>query len=728
MKHIINDLDLQRPGSGYATMSMSSTKNIDFEAVFHQSTTPSVLLTPELTICWCNAAYAEATGKQEEQLIGKHLYDAFPGRCEEQRTLLNESFRHVLETGRSHHIPLLKFDIERKTTERKGDFRDYYWSVLSKPISNAQGEVKFILNQPTDITELTELRGSLSSANKVFNRSDFLNLVHVERKRLSGLFSQAPGFMCTLNGPNFIYEMANEAYYNLIGRRDIIGKSVVEVMPELKEQCFVGVLKEVYESGKAFVGDALPVKIKSAGSRKTEVRYIDFVYQPITAEDGRTAAIFVQGHDVTSAHQLSEEITYQAHHDFLTGLLNRRGLKHARQALDVENHCHRVLYLDLDHFKIVNDRCGHKAGDQLLIEVSKSLTEVLEDNPLLARIGGDEFVLILEGATDEEATTCAKRLLKQIDDLIFFWESRRYFVTISIGIATFGAGNGTFAEALSIADSACFLAKEKGRNRLEFAHPDNDEVRRQLHDMDWANKLQDAMQDDRVVLYGQKIEPLQQSDEVSRIEILSRIIDTDETLIAPGFFIPAAERFGLIEQLDRHIISKVFERIYEESCSLNSEPIHYFINVSGITLSNPEFRYFMMCLVDRYPAVKPELICFEVTETATVANLSQTGQMMEELNSQGFSFALDDFGSGVATFNYLENLPIKYVKIDGEFITGLKTRPIGEAIVKSINEIAGVMGVETIAECIEDIELVGYLKELGVNYGQGYGIHYPEPI
>jgi len=707
-------------------MSTSFSEGIDFEAVLQKSTTPSVIFSPDLTICWCNEAYAEATGKPATQLIGKNLYEVFPGRCKEQRKLLNESFQHLLETGGSHRIPLLKFDITAKEGAREEEYKDFYWSVFNTAILNSAGEPVFILNQPTDITELTELRTVLEDKNKKFRESDYLNLVHAERKRLSDLFHQAPGFMCTLNGPDFIYEMANEAYYNLIGRKDIIGKSVVDVMPELEDQCFIGVLQEVYTSGKPYVGHALPVRIRQHGADRSETRYVDFVYQPIVDSSGTTSAIFVQGHDVTSAHQLSEEITYQAHHDSLTGLLNRRGLK--QKSKDLAGGNHHVLYLDLDHFKIVNDRCGHNAGDHLLVEVTKSFSEVLGDEALLARIGGDEFVLVLENSSDGDAIACAKMLLQHVDQLLFFWEGNRYSITLSIGVAPFGPEYCSYAEALSIADSACFLAKEKGRNRFELAHPDNDEVKRQLHDMDWTNKLKDAMREDRVVLYGQRIEPLDKIDQIRRIEVLSRLIDEDNNLIAPGLFIPAAERFGLIETLDRHIILKVFEKVSAESGVLGKEPAHYFINVSGITLSNPEFRYFMTCLVDRHPAVNPESICFEVTETATVANLSLTGQMMEELNALGFSFALDDFGSGVATFNYLESLPVKYVKIDGEFVTGLKTRPIGEAIVKSINEIAGVMGVETIAECIEDIELIGYLKELGVNYGQGYGIHYPEPI
>lgn len=565
-------------------------------------------------------------------------------------------------------------------------------------------------------------------------------LLRAERERMYALFQQAPGFICLLCGPRHIYEMANDAYYQLIGHRQILGQPLAEVLPEVVAQGFLAKLDRVYATGEPFIGRAVPIQLQRVAGGPLSQRYIDLFYQPIRDPDGKISGIFVQGHDVTEAYELAQEVSFQAAHDPLTGLYNRRAFANRTRDLDTEPGTHALLYMDLDHFKIVNDRCGHAAGDALLVQVARVLQQNVRQSDILARMGGDEFALVLCGCPEEAAEERAHVLRRAVRDMPFVWGSRRYSVSLSVGVAAFGgaalgdSGLGgapalPFTEALSLADAACFLAKEKGRNRVQVSRPSDEEIARQQSDMDWVDRLKECMRQDRIMLYGQRMAAVQPGldGDMECWEVLSRLLDTDGVLVLPGNFIPAAERFGIIDDLDRHIIRKAFSRLQKMGASQRART-RYFINISGITLSSPGLMAYLSQMLDQYCDVRPSNVCFEVTETAAISSLASTAATMRELTRRGFSFALDDFGSGMSSFSYLEKLPVQYLKIDGEFVKGILTRSTGAVIVEAVAKVAHAMNILTVAESVESEELLPSLRELGIDYGQGYALHRPEPL
>lgn len=557
-----------------------------------------------------------------------------------------------------------------------------------------------------------------------------LKTLYIEGARLQQLFQQAPGFICVLCGPKHVYELANDAYYQLIGHREVIGCALADVLPELLEQGYLDRLDHVFTTGEPFIGRALPIQLQRAPGALLEQRYIDLVYQPVYGHANQISGVFVQGHDVTETHQLAQKISYQAAHDSLTGLYNRREFARQVQELETLAGPHALLYMDLDHFKIINERHGHAAGDALLLQVVHVLRQHIDSRDVLARLGGDEFAMILPVCPEAEALAKAQLLSDRIRNMSFAWNARRYSVTLSSGLSAFGTPQlPAFAQALSQADAACYLAKEKGRDRIQISHPDDEDINRQRHDMDWAARIKECLQEDCVVLYGQRIAPLQanHADAPELVEVLARLRDAQGNLILPTTFIPAAERFGLICRLDQHIIRKAFS-LLQRLPAQRRDRTRYFINISGITLGTPDLPAFLKQLLLEHSNVQPGHICLEITETAAISSVPHTIGAIRELTDLGFQFALDDFGSGMSSFAYLDQLPVQYVKIDGEFIKGITSRKAGAVIVEAVSKIARTLGILTIAESIESLELLPQLQELGIDYGQGFALHRPEPL
>ena len=336
----------------------------------------------------------------------------------------------------------------------------------------------------------------------------------------------------------------------------------------------------------------------------------------------------------------------------------------------------------------------------------------------------------MRDCSETDAIELAHTLRGKISDIPFLWNERRYSVTLSVGLVGFGTLQFLpFSEALSLADIACFLAKEKGRNRIQISYADDLEITERQRDMDWVSHIKDCIRDDRVVLHGQTFTAMlaQQHDAVECREVLARLLDTQGNLIYPGSFIPAAERFGLIDELDRHIIRKAFSKLQSLSTHQRAKT-RYFINVSGVTLSTPGFSAYIARMLADYVDVRPCQVCFEVTETAAIRSLAHTAEIIQQLVEQGFSFALDDFGSGMSSFSYLQQLPVQYVKIDGEFIKGILTHPAGASIVEAVVKVARTMNILTVAESVEFPELLPLLLEIGVDYGQGFALHRPEQL
>lgn len=432
--------------------------------------------------------------------------------------------------------------------------------------------------------------------------------------------------------------------------------------------------------------------------------------------------------DITETKQLNEKISYQASHDALTGLVNRREFERRLEQLisrSEDGVPYSVLYLDLDEFKVVNDTCGHHAGDELLRQVPDLLKQHTRKADLVARLGGDEFGIILNACDEENAGKVANLILQSISGFRFCWNNQTYKIGVSIGIVVLGDEPTNLAETLKSADSACYAAKDRGRNTVVVYSPSDNEIVSRRQQMNWISKLTHCLEDDQFILYAQAIVSTQNKvSEKPSYEILLRMTE-GEKIIPPGAFLPAAERYNKITQIDRWVVSKTFSMIKDQNEFLEKTD-HISINLSGISLADKSFIEFLVDKIEH--SNLHNKICFEITETAAITNLSAASRAINILHGMGIRFSLDDFGSGVSSFAYLKNLHVDYLKIDGHFVKGIVTDPVDRAMVKSIHEVGSVMGKTTIAEFVENDEILSVLRDIGVDYVQGFGIGKPCPL
>lgn len=424
------------------------------------------------------------------------------------------------------------------------------------------------------------------------------------------------------------------------------------------------------------------------------------------------------------------QISYQAMHDSLTGLINRREFENRIESLlkrtGSSGTLHTLLYLDLDQFKIVNDTCGHHAGDALLRHLTSLLQARVRQSDVLARLGGDEFGLLLEACDGEHAYRIADGLRQTVREFRFLWAEKSFTVGVSIGLVTFSGEGTTLSDILRVADGACYVAKEKGRNRIHVYRPDDGELEERQGQMNWVGRISKAFEEDRLLLYRQKIIPLQTGSHAKiRYEFLIRMLSEEGELIPPQAFLPAAERYNVIPSIDFWVISKVFE-LYEHDCKAGQASYTCSINLSGATLSDDRLLPYISEQFSRFN-IPPSAICFEITETTAIANMSVAMNLIARLKELGCQFALDDFGSGMASFGYLKNLAVDYIKIDGSFVTDFLHDPVDRAMVESISRIGHVMGIQTIAEHVADHALLQALRDAGVDFAQGFVVGRPEP-
>ena len=433
--------------------------------------------------------------------------------------------------------------------------------------------------------------------------------------------------------------------------------------------------------------------------------------------------------DVTEQHDLAEQLKYQANHDHLTGLINRREFeRRCQRSLDSARSTatrHAVCYLDLDQFKIVNDTCGHAAGDELLRQIASALSALVRDRDTLARLGGDEFGLLLEHCSTEAAVATAEKLRAEIEALRFQWDGRSFRVSASIGIAVISEASESVAAMMACVDAACFAAKEGGRNRVYLYESDDEDLARRHGEMQWVSRITQGLEDDRFELAVQPIVGLA-SGSGERFEILLRMRASDGSLVLPGVFLPAAERYNLAPTLDRVVIDKTFAWLARDRDRLAALE-QCAVNLSAHSLVDREFPRFLTERFDRY-GVPPEKICFEITETAAISRLTEAAKFMREVGALGCEFSLDDFGTGLSSFAYLKNLPVDYIKIDGLFVREAALDPVSLAMVRSIHDIGHVMGKRTIAECVEDEAVLAVVRAIGIDYAQGYAIGKPRLI
>src|SRR5581483_1114879 len=368
-----------------------------------------------------------------------------------------------------------------------------------------------------------------------------------------------------------------------------------------------------------------------------------------------------------------------------------------------EAHHHAVLYLDLDEFKVVNDTCGHAAGDELLRQVSALLRPRLREGDTLARLGGDEFGVLLEHCAPGPAFSIAETLRKTIGDFHFQWGQRTFKIGASVGVVNVAGGPQTLAGVLSAADAACYMAKDKGRNRVQVYSPESDEVTLRKGEMEWVNRIHHALGENRFCLYAQRVQSTRADGDSPYTEILLRLRGEGDELVPPTSFIPAAERYHLMPMIDRWVIASAFAILGRQLAGggdAGPSAGIFAINVSGASIGDDDFLDFVQAQFVRY-AVPHRALCFEITETTAVASLSKATEFMTTLRALGCRFALDDFGVGVSSFTYLKHLPVDYLKIDGSFVKDMLQDPINHAMVEAIHRIGSIMGKKTIAESVE---------------------------
>ncbi len=493
-------------------------------------------------------------------------------------------------------------------------------------------------------------------------------------------------------------------------------------------------LKELQDASRRWLHATWPqgvlLALESGVTQELELlvaeRYYHFYLVPVVSED----YVNIYAHDVTERHKAELQLSFQARHDALTGLANRRAfegmLDQAIEEARSEDQHSMLLYLDLDQFKVVNDTCGHVAGDELLRQLGRELSQSIRSNDDIARLGGDEFAVLLRNCPREVGLEIAEKLRRQVTEFQFLWEDKSFRLGVSIGVVEIRADSQGRDDVLAAADVACYAAKDSGRNRVHLYRLDDDHAAQRRDEMHWAGRIPQALADDRFALMVQAVVPLHaEVGEQGHYEVLVRMLRDDGTMIPPGAFIPAAERYDLMPAIDHWVIDRVFASLRRlKDCGQNLADWRFAINLCGPSLSNPRLLDAIAESV-RQLDLPAGQISFEITETAAVSNLSDAVEFIQKLKALGCEIALDDFGSGLSSFAYLKNLPVDFLKIDGAFVKDLLDDPIDAAMVEAINQIGHVMDIRTIAEFVENEGIRDRLREIGVDFAQGYGIERP---
>ena len=677
---------------------------LELETLYRTAPIGIALVDRDLRFLRINEKLAEIDGVPVDAHIGHTLRDVVPGVADTIEPL----YRRVIETGK----PVTSFEIHGTTPAQPGVERD--WLVDYYPLNAPDGSVQAVGAIVVEITERKRAEEALFE----------------EKERAQITLASIGDGVITIDAAGRV-ESFNPIAAQLLGwsHAEAQGLSLTEIFPIIDETTRERVedpVQSCLRLGKT-TGFGSPVVLLRRDGKEL---VIDDSAAPIHDRDGRVVGAVMTFRDVTAQHRLAQQLTYQATHDALTGLVNRQEferrlglmLKHAK-----EQHLRHVLcYLDLDQFKVVNDTCGHSAGDELLRQLSALLRTRMRERDTLARLGGDEFAVLLGECPLDQGVRIANQLRELVQDLPFIWEDRSFGVGVSIGLVPITETTGDLSSLMSAADSACFAAKDRGRNRVYVHQPDDTDLQQRQEEMHWLSRLHQTLAHDRLCLYYQPIVPLGQSTtDGTRGEILLRLIDERGQVLLPGAFILAAERYNQMLAIDRWVVRSTLAAL--GNASPVSAPTRYGINVSGQSLSNTEFLYFVTEELDR-TSIGPSQICFEITETAAIANLAAAMNFISTLKDKGCCFALDDFGSGLSSFAYLKTLPVDFLKIDGRFVKDMVSDPIDCAMVEAIHRVGHLMGIKTIAESVESQAISEKLKAIGVDYVQGYAIAKPRPF
>lgn len=699
---IIQDITIRRQTEN--TLRASEQK-----LSLHIEQTPLAVIewNTEFFVTEWNPAAENIFGYKRSEVVGRHaalLLPAFSDNDNQITEQVNKVWNELIENKGGQ-----RSTNENTTKDGKRIMCEWY----NTPLIDSNGQVTGVASLVQNITERHH------AEEQLFREKEYAEVT---------LQSIADAVITT--NPDGIVQFMNLAAEELTGwhNSEAQGHPLVDVfniISELTREVAEDPVKECLRNGAIVSLANHTVLIKRDG---TEISIEDSA-APIHDREGNIIGVVMVFHDSSSERELKNQLSHQACHDSLTGLKNRwefeRCLEEELVSAKKHNLSHALLYLDLDQFKIVNDTCGHVAGDELLSQVSATLKEVVRDTDTLARLGGDEFGILLTKTTLENAKHIADKLRQSIKNFRFIWEDKTFEISASIGLTDITSQSDSRASLLSAADVACYTAKEMGRNRIHVYTGDDTDLAMRQGEMKWVARIQQALDEDRLCLYGQAIVPVIDNNEPDHYEILVRMLDEKGQLIPPGAFLPAAERYNLMPSIDRWVINTAFANYTNISCSHTQCQLS--INLSGTSLNDDDFLAFIHAQFKEHN-IPPKNVSFEITETAAVANLKKAIHFMNDLKSIGCHFSLDDFGSGISSFAYLKNLPVDYLKIDGNFVKDMVSDPIDWTMVESITKIGHVMGLKTIAEYVETKDILEELKKIGVDYAQGYGVGKPKPL
>lgn len=457
-------------------------------------------------------------------------------------------------------------------------------------------------------------------------------------------------------------------------------------------------------------------------------KHYSIVVVPLQSE----SCINLYAYDQTEQKISDENLSYQATHDLLTGLNNRLAFELKLES-DLVNARHNntehvLLYIDLDQFKVVNDICGHVAGDELLRQLPKILSALLRDSDTLARLGGDEFGVLLTNCGIDKGIVIANKICTAVKNFRFSWENSSFEIGASIGAVLINQDSENIDKILKHADLACYAAKDEGRNQVQIYHDEPEKTEQRKDELQWTSEIPKALAENRFVLMGQVIVPLHPENDTDVFyEVLIRLENNEGTLIPPGAFIPAAERHGFMASIDYWVVSNTFETLTKHAVDNPDIPLKVVINLSTDSLGSNDLLSYISSQI-KLGKIPMGSVSFAITETSAITNLSTAVDFIKELKALGCQFVLGGFGSGLSSFTYLKNLSVDYLKIDGALVKDVLDNPIDEAMLIAINHIGHVMDIKTIGDFVEDKDIEKRLKNIGVDYAQGYGIKYPQRL
>jgi len=632
----------------------------------------------------------------------------------EWRRLIHQDDLARVQIGLREHIAGGNNVFESVHRMRRYDGEWRWVKSRAKALTDENGRLRRIVGVETDITE-----------QKVYEEALF------REKESAQITLQSIGDGVVTTDENCVVEYLNPVAQELTGWKidDAIGRNLDEVFRGFHEETcepLENPLHQAMDRNRSIKSVRPSLLIRRDGN---EI-YIESTASPIRDDRANVTGGVLVFHDVSEARELNRRLSYHASHDLLTGLVNRREFElrmdRALKSARANEASYALCYIDLDRFKIVNDTCGHGAGDSLLGQIGALLKAKIRWRDSLARLGGDEFGVLLEACTMEEAVRAAEDFVKAIQEFKFTWEDRSFTLTASVGVVPITPENENAASLLTVADSACAAAKEAGRNRV-YTYQENDiDMMRRRREIQWAARINNALEEGRFELFRQTILPLNVDEPGEHYELLLRMRDEAGALVSPELFITAAERYGIMPNVDRWVVenalnwlvSEADERDRLEMCS---------INLSGQSFTDDKFLPFVIDQFRR-SGIDASKICFEITETAAIASYAQASRFINALKELGCLFALDDFGTGLSSFGYLKHFPVDYLKIDGSFVKEMLHDPIDREMVRSINEIGHLTGKKTIAEFAENNEIITMLKGMGIDYAQGYGVSEPKRI